>query len=262
MTKRDVLRDLFDLTGRLALVTGGSRGLGKQIGLALGLAGARILLAGRDPATAEAAAQDLVAAGVDAAGIALDVTDRAAVVALADRLAAEGGGVDILVNAAGVQHRAASVDFPEDRWRFVLDVNLNGTFWTCQAFGRHMVANGRGKILNIGSLTSTMGLPRRPAYTVSKGGVLLLTRTLAVEWAQAGVHVNAIGPGYFRTEMNTALFDDQAWVEKVMVHIPMKREGLPPDLEGTALYLCSRASDYVTGQIVYVDGGFLAGREL
>ncbi len=259
---RDVLHDLFDLSGRVALVTGGSRGLGKRIGLALGQAGAKVLLAGREGATIEAAAKDLAAEGVAAEGIALDVTDRAAVTDLADRLAAEGSAVDVLVNAAGVQHREDSATFPEDRWRFVLDVNLNGTFWTCQAFGRHMIAKGGGKILNIGSLTSTMGLPRRPAYTVSKGGVLLLTRTLAVEWAKAGVNVNAIGPGYFRTEMNTALFDDRAWVDKVMVHIPMKREGLPPDLEGTALYLCSRASDYVTGQIVYVDGGFLAGREL
>jgi NAD(P)-dependent dehydrogenase (short-subunit alcohol dehydrogenase family) len=191
-----------------------------------------------------------------------DVVDRRALEAVAGRIQGEFGRVDILVNAAGVQVRKPSLEFTEEDWRFVLDVNLTGTFFACQVFGRGMVERRAGKIVNIGSLTSRIGLPGRVAYTASKGGVLLLTQTLAVEWAQHNVNVNAIGPGYFRTEMNTALFDDAAWVENVMRHIPMKREGLPPDLDGTVIYLCSAASDYLTGQIVYVDGGFLAGVEL
>lgn len=254
--------DLFDLSGKRAVVSGGSRGLGKRMAAILGYAGASVLIVGRDGKAADAAARDLQDEGVEARGAQLDVVDREAAEALADRLEQEAGAIDILINAAGIQHRASSLDFPEDKWRAVIDVNLNGTFFMCQAFGRRMAAKGGGKIVNIGSLTSQIGVPRRPAYTASKGAVLLLTRTLAVEWAEHGINVNAIGPGYFRTEMNTALFDDPQWVAQVMSHIPMRREGLPPDLEGTALFLCSKASDYMTGQILYVDGGFLAGPDL
>ncbi|WP_366654907.1 SDR family oxidoreductase [Fodinicurvata sp. EGI_FJ10296] len=256
------IMEMFDLSGKVAVVTGGSRGLGLQMGTALGRAGARVILVSRNADACIAAAGELAAEGIEAHGEAVDICHQAEVQSFADDVVKRYGSADILINSAGVQHRSPTVDFPEDKWRFVLDVNLTGPFFACQAFGRHMIAQGGGKIVNVGSLTSHIGLPGRVAYAASKGGVLLLTRTLAVEWAKHGVNVNAIGPGYFRTEMNTALFDNEEWVTNVMRYIPMKREGLPPDLEGTALYLCTRASDYMTGQILYVDGGFLAGAEV
>lgn len=256
------IESMFDLAGRTAVISGGSKGLGRQIGSILAEAGAKVVLASRNGAACREAAAELQARGHQAAGADLDVSTRTAVEKFAESVTGEHGPVHILVNAAGVQHRQASVDFDEDAWNHVIGTNLSGTFFMCQAFGRRMVEAGGGKIVNIGSLASHIGLAGRAAYTSSKGGVLVLTRTLALEWARHGINVNAIGPGYFRTEMNTALFDNPEWVAKVMQYIPMKREGSPPDLEGTALYLCSNASDYMTGQILYVDGGFMAGPEL
>lgn len=250
--------DLFDLTGRTALITGSTRGLGQAIAEGMGQAGAALIVNGRDPAKTEAAAQDLREMGLTARAAAFDVTDEAAVEALFQQLDDDGVEVDILVNNAGIQHRQPMVELSLADWQRVIDTNLTSAFLLGREAARRMIPRGRGKIINIGSLTSELARATVIPYTVAKGGIRLLTKGMAAEWSPHGIQANAIGPGYMLTEMNEALTsnpDFDAWVKG---RTPAGRWGKPDELVGTAVFLASRASDYVSGQLIFVDGGMVS----
>jgi len=250
---------LFDLTGKVALVTGGGRGLGRGIAFALAQAGADVAVTSRTKSQLEETAKAIEALGRRAFAVTCDVTQPESIEKTVEAVLDRFGRLDILVNAAGVNERMPSLEVTPELWDLIVDTNLKGTFFCCQAAAKVMKEQGGGKIINIGSLASEIGLPRRVPYTAAKSGVLGLTKALAVEWASYNICVNAIGPGYYRTEMTEPLFADKEWTKKLLARIPMKRAGLPEDLAGAVIFLASKASDYITGQIIYVDGGFLAG---
>jgi gluconate 5-dehydrogenase len=250
---------LFDLAGRTALVTGSSRGLGHAIAEGLGQAGARLVLNGVDTDRLRGAAASLRAKGYAVEEAAFDVTDEAGVRAAFERLDAAGIAVDILVNNAGIQLRKPLVELSLAEWNRVLDTNLTSAFIVGREAARRMIARGRGgKVINIGSLTSEAARATVVPYTAAKGGIKMLTRGMAAEWAEHGIQANAIGPGYMATEMNKALMENPAFDAWVKGRTPAKRWGRPDELAGTAVYLASAASDYVNGQIIFVDGGMLA----
>ncbi|MBS3650511.1 SDR family oxidoreductase [Pseudaminobacter sp. 19-2017] len=249
---------LFDLTGRIALITGSTRGLGRAIAQGLAEAGAKVVLNGTNGERVVEAVAEFRDRGLQAEGIAFNVTDEAAVVAAFRRFDDEATEIDILVNNAGIQWRKPMLDLPTAEWQRVLDVNLTAAFVIGREAGRRMVARGRGKIINIASTTSTLARATIAPYAVSKGGLKLLTQEMAAEWAGSGVQANAIAPGYMITEMNTALLENRdfsAWVES---RTPSRRWGRPEELIGTAVFLASFASDYVNGQLINVDGGMTA----
>ena len=249
---------LFDLTGRTALVTGSSRGLGRAIAEGLAKAGARLIVNGVDPGRLETAVAEMRAAGYAAEGAAFDVTDETNIVEAFKRFDAAGIEVDILVNNAGIQVRKPLVEFTSAEWRKVIETNLTSTFVIGREAAKRMIARKRGKIVNIGSLASELARPTVGPYTAAKGGVKNLTRSMAVEWAASGIQANAIGPGYMLTDMNQALMSNPDFNAWLMSRIPSKRWGRPDELVGAAVFLASSASDYVNGQIIYVDGGMLA----
>jgi gluconate 5-dehydrogenase len=245
---------LFDLTGRTALVTGGSRGLGLAMARGLAEAGARVVVNARDEAKLGEAVAALRADNLDADGSVFDVTDAQAVRGAVAAL----GRIDILVNNAGIQRRGAVEALSEADWRLVIDTNLTAPFLVTQAVVPDMVARRSGKIINICSVTSELGRPTITPYTAAKGGLKMLTRGLAAELGRHNIQVNGIAPGYFRTEMNTALLADAAFEAWVRARTPAGRWGDPEELVGAAVFLASRASDYVNGQLIFVDGGMTA----
>jgi len=249
---------LFDLSGQTALVTGSSRGLGRSMAEGLGRAGARLIVNGVQPAGVEAAVSEMRAAGLEAEGIAFDVTDEAAIVAAFERFDRAGTQVDILINNAGIQFRKPMVDLATADFRRVVETNLTSAFVIGREAAKRMIPRGRGKIVNIGSLTSELARATVAPYTVSKGGIKMLTRCMAAEWAQHGIQANAIGPGYMLTDMNQALIDNKDFNAWVVGRTPAKRWGKPEELIGAAVFLASPASDYVNGQIIYVDGGMMS----
>lgn len=246
----------FDLSGRVAIVTGANTGIGRALAVALAQAGADVALVGRTPA--QETAEDVRAAGRRAAIIGADLSTIEPVQEVVDRTVAELGGLDILVNNAGIIRRADALDFTEEDWDAVIDTNLKSVFFLSQAAGRHMVAQGGGKIINIASLLSFQGGIRVPSYTASKSGVAGLTKLLANEWAAKGINVNAIAPGYIATNNTAALQADETRNRQILERIPAGRWGEPADLGGAAVFLASSASDYVNGHILAVDGGWLA----
>jgi gluconate 5-dehydrogenase len=246
----------FDLTGRVALVTGGGSGLGLAIAHGMARAGAQVVITGRNRTKLEAA--QAAPGGERFAISAFDVTDEDAVAAAVEALGREVGGIDILVNNAAVNHRRAFDQYTFAQWRDVQAANVDGAFLVTRAVLPGMKARRRGKIVNICSLASDLGRPNIVAYAASKGGIKMLTRALAVELAPHGIQVNGIAPGFFRTEMNAALVADaqfSAWVEH---RTPAGRWGDPAEVAGAAVFLASTAADYVTGHLLYVDGGFSA----
>jgi gluconate 5-dehydrogenase len=250
---------LFDLTGRTALVTGSSDGLGRTMALGLAEAGARVILNGRKAERLVATTRAFAEAGHDVLEAAFDVADDAAVQGAFARFDAEGVEIDILINNAGIQFRKPMLDLATEDWRRVLDVNLTAAFQVGREAARRMIGRGRGgKIINIGSLTSALARATVAPYTASKGGVKMLTQSMAAEWAVHNIQANAIGPGYIVTEMNRALIDNVQFDAWVRSRTPSGRWGKPEDLIGAAVFLASAASDYVNGQILYVDGGLLA----
>lgn len=249
---------LFDLSGRTALVTGSSRGLGRAMAEGLAEAGAALVLNGADARRLAATAAALRAAGHTVHEAPFDVTDEAAVVAAFGRLDAEGIAVDVLINNAGIQFRRPMVELDTADWRRVIDTNLTSAFVVGREAARRMIPRGAGKVVNIGSLTSAAARATVAPYTVAKGGIKMLTRAMTAEWARHGIQANAIGPGYMLTDMNQALVDDPAFNDWVVGRTPAQRWGRPEELVGAAVFLASRASDYVNGQIIYVDGGMLA----
>ena len=247
---------LFDLTGQVALVTGANTGIGQGIALALAEAGADIAAAGRS--AADETVGKVRGLGRKGENFAADLSSVGAVQPLVDAVLAEFGRIDILVNNAGIIRRADAVDFTEDDWDAVMDTNLKTLFFLCQAAGKHMIARGSGKIINIASMLTFQGGIRVPSYTASKSGVGGLTKLLANEWAAKGVQVNAIAPGYIATNNTAALQGDETRNRQIMERIPAGRWGDPSDLGGAAVFLASGASDYVQGHILAVDGGWLA----
>lgn len=249
---------LFSLEGKTALITGSSRGLGQAIAVGLAEAGAGLVLNGVDGARLEASAEALRAKGHTVIAEAFDVTDEAAVNAAFDRLDAAGVRIDILVNNAGIQLRKPLVEFQAEEWRRVIDTNLTSAFFVGREAAKRMIPRRRGKIVNIGSLMSAFARPTVAPYTAAKGGIKLLTQGMAAEWAEHGIQVNAIGPGYMLTDMNEALTANPQFDGWVKARTPSRRWGRPEELVGAAVFLSSAASDYVNGQIIYVDGGMSA----
>jgi gluconate 5-dehydrogenase len=248
----------FDLGGKTALVTGSSRGLGFTIARGLGEAGASLVLNGRDARNLEAAVSDLRGRGLRVEGRVFDVTDPDAVAAGVDEIERNVGTIDILVNNAGVHRRAPLVDMTPQQWREVIDTNLSSVFYVSQAVGRRMVAKGRGKIVVICSLMTELARPTVGNYSAAKGALRMLIRSMTAEWARHNVQINGIGPGYFRTDMTRTLYDDAAFNAWICSRTPAGRWGMPEDLVGAAVFLASDASNFVNGQIIYVDGGILA----
>jgi 2-deoxy-D-gluconate 3-dehydrogenase len=246
----------FDLSGRVAVVTGANTGIGQAIALALAAAGADIAAVGRTPA--EETVAQARALGRRAEVISADLSSIGPVQRVVDEAVDRLGGVEILVNNAGIIRRADSVDFTEADWDAVVDTNLKSLFFLCQAAGRHMIAQGRGKIINIASMLTFQGGVRVPSYTAAKSGVGGLTKLLANEWAAKGVNVNAIAPGYIATNNTAQLQGDETRARQIVERIPAGRWGSPGDLGGAAVFLASSASDYVQGHILAVDGGWLA----
>jgi gluconate 5-dehydrogenase len=250
---------LFDLTGRTALVTGSARGIGFAMANGLGAAGAKVILNGRQQAAVDAAVALLKEKGIQAHGAVFDVADEAAVIAAFETFDRDGLEVDILVNNAGIQHRKPMLELELKDWQRVIDTNLTAAFLVGRESARRMVQRGRGgKIINIGSLTSEAARATVAPYTVAKGGIKMLSRAMAAEWAKFNIQANSIGPGYILTDMNEALVNDPQFDAWVKSSNPAQRWGRPDELVGTAIFLASSASDYVNGQIIYVDGGWLS----
>lgn len=254
------VRDLFDLSGRVALITGGSRGLGLEMAHGLGEAGASVTITGRRPRWLEPAEAELRAAGIQCGAAECDVTDAEAVGALVDRMIREQGRIDILINNAGISWGASAEDMALDRFRAVLDTNVSGAFLVAQAVGRQMIRQGSGVLLNTASVAGLAGISptimRAAGYHASKGALIALTRQLAVEWAPCGIRVNAIAPGFFPSRMSEGVIAQHE--EEMRAAIPMGRLGGPDEIKGAALFLVSDAARYVTGQVLIVDGGALA----
>lgn len=251
-------RPLFDLTGRTALITGSSQGIGLALARGLAEAGAAIVLNGRNEAKLAEAATALRATGARVATAAFDVTDGAGSAREIGRIEAEFAPIDILVNNAGLHRRAPLLEMTETQWREVIDTNLTSVFLVARSVAPRMIARGAGKIINTCSLMSEVSRPTIGNYAAAKGGLKMLTRAMAVEWARHGLQCNGIGPGYIVTELNRTLVENPEFNAWVCRRTPAGRWGQPEELVGAAVFLASRASDFVNGQILYVDGGMLA----
>jgi gluconate 5-dehydrogenase len=249
---------LFGLDGRIALVTGSSAGIGCALAKGLAEAGATVVVNGRSPQKVEAVVAQIAAEGGKAHGAIFDVTESAQVRAGVARIEAEIGPIDILVNNAGVQRRTVLEDFPEETWRELMKTNLDSVFFVGQAVARAMIPRGRGRIINICSVQSELGRPSIAPYTASKGGVKMLTKGMAIDWGKHGIRVNGLGPGYFRTELNKALVEDEKFSAWLSARTPLGRWGDVEELVGAAIFLASDASTFVNGHILYVDGGITA----
>jgi NAD(P)-dependent dehydrogenase (short-subunit alcohol dehydrogenase family) len=249
---------IFDLQGKTAVVVGGTTGIGHALSLGLADAGADVIASSRRQEQVEQVAAEIEAKGRKTLRHTSDVHDRATLEALRDAVLGQFGKVDILVNCAGITKRAPTLDFPEEDWDRIIDTNLNGTLRGCQVFGKAMLNRGYGRIINIGSLSTYVGLYEVAAYCASKAAVGALTKVLAVEWSRHGVLVNAIAPGLFRTALNANLLDSTERGREFKMRLPMGRWGKTEELIGAAVYLASDAASYVTGEILVVDGGFLA----
>jgi len=251
--------DHFSLDGKNAVVTGASRGLGRAFARALARAGADLAVTARDASALGDTCAEIETLGRRAIPIVLDVRDQSSITHAVDQAHRALGAIDILVNNAGCNVRKRALDVTWDDWNLVLDTNLRGTFFVAQAVARHMISRGYGRIVNIGSVTSVFGYAGVGPYAASRGGVRQLTMSLADDWGAHGITVNCLAPGWFKTRQNAVMYDDQSWVDYLVDRIPLKRTGLPEDLDGAIVFLASDASAYVTGQTLLVDGGITTG---
>jgi gluconate 5-dehydrogenase len=246
---------LFDLTGKRALITGSGQGIGLALAGALGRAGATVVLNGRHPDKLEHAAKGLRDHDIIVELAPFDVTDQEAVMAGVTRIESEFGAIDALVNNAGIQRRSPLEAFPVETWRELMRTNLDSVFFVSQAVARHMIARKRGKIINVCSVQSELGRPSIAPYAASKGAVKMLTKGMCADWAPHGLQVNGIGPGYFATELTQPLVEDQQFTEWLCKRTPAGRWGKVEELAGAAIFLASSAANFVNGQVLYVDGG-------
>ncbi len=249
---------LFSLEGKVAVVTGGTSGIGRALSLGLAEAGANVIATARRKEQVDDTAKEIEARGRQTLRMASDVGDRSTLETLLAAVLERFSKVDILVNCAGMIKRTPTLDLPEAEWTNILNTNLTGTLRACQVFGRHMLDRGYGRIVNIASLNSFVALSEVAAYAASKAGVASLTRSLAVEWSKKGVTVNAVAPGVFRTDLNAQLLDSTPRGQELLMRTPMGRFGKTEELVGAVVYLASDSASFVTGQILVVDGGFLA----
>lgn len=253
-----VIKNIADLTGRVAVVIGGTSGLGRAIALGLSASGATVAPSGRRQQLVEEVCSEIEGSSGAAFAHTVDITDRSSVDRLRDAVRQRFGRLDILVNAAGCTTREPTVEINEEGWRSIIDTNLTGTLRACQSFYEPLRASGRGRIVNIASLASFVAFHEVTAYGVSKAGILALTRNLGCEWARDGINVNALIPGVFVTALNQALLDGTERGRELLTRTPMGRFGLPEELVGAAVFLASDAASFITGQTLTVDGGFLA----
>jgi len=249
------LQQLFGLTGRVALITGSSAGIGRALAEGLAGAGATVVLNGRTRDTVEAAARSISAAGGQAHVSVFDVTDSAAVAAGVQAIEESIGPIEILINNAGMQRRGPLEDYPEETWDLLMRTNLDSVFFVSKAVAKRMIPRKRGKIINICSVQSELGRPNIAPYTASKGAVKMLTKGMAIDWGKHGIQVNGLGPGYFKTELNKALVDDPGFSSWLAGRTPLGRWGNVEELVGAAVFLASPSSSFVNGHILYVDGG-------
>ena len=250
--------ELLSLEGKVAVVTGGTSGIGRALSLGLAEAGADVVATSRRQEQVDATAAEIEARGRKTLRVASDVCNRASLEALAEAMLKTFGKIDILINCAGMIRRTPTLDLPEEEWNDILNTNLTGTLRACQVFGRHMVERGYGRIINIASLNSFVALTEVAAYAASKAGVTSLTRSLAVEWSKKGVTVNAIAPGVFLTDLNAKLLNSTSRGQELLMRTPMGRFGKTEELVGSAIFLASDGASFLTGQTIPVDGGFLA----
>lgn len=250
---------LFDLTGKVAVVTGASRGLGQYLGRALARAGSDLVITSRHLADLKPFQEEIEGLGRQAFPVELDLRDAASIGNAVRAASSHFEKIDILVNNAGCNVRKSALDVTWADWNLVLDTNLRGSFFVAQAFARGMIERGYGRIINIGSVTSVFGYAGLAPYCASRGGIKQLTMSLADEWGVHGVTVNCLAPGWFRTKQNSVLYENERWVEYIKDRIPLKRPGQPDDLNGAVVFLASDASAYITGQTLLVDGGISTG---
>jgi len=252
-------QELFDLAGKVAIVTGTSRGLGQYFARALARAGADLVITSRDPERLQPFQKEIESLGRRALPLGLDVRDYESIQSMVASAMAHYGKIDILVNNAGCNVRKPALDVSWEDWNLVLETNLRGTFFVAQAVARHMVPGKYGRIINIGSVTCVAGYAGLGPYGASRGGVKQLTMSLADDWGVHGITVNCLAPGWFKTAQNAVMYENQEWVEYLCDRIPLKRPGQPNDLDGAVVFLASEASRYVTGQTLLVDGGISTG---
>ena len=250
---------LFDLSGQVAIVTGTSRGLGQYFARALAKAGADLVITSRKLDTLAEFEAEMKALGRRVLSLELDVRDHKSIQKMVADAKAAFGQIHILVNNAGCNVRKPALDVTWDEWNLILETNLRGSFFVAQAVARDMVTHGYGRIINIGSVTSVCGYAGLGPYSASRGGIRQLTMSLADDWGSQGVTVNCLAPGWFRTEQNKVLYENQEWVEYISDRIPLKRPGKPHDLDGAVVFLASESSRYITGQLLLVDGGISTG---
>lgn len=249
----------FDLSGKVAIVTGTSRGLGQYFGRALARAGADLVITSREVSTLKGFQAEIEGLGRRVLSLALDVRNYESIQQMVEQAVGHFSKIDILVNNAGCNVRKPALDVTWEDWNLVLDTNLRGTFFVAQAVARHMIARNYGRIINIGSVTSVAGYAGLGPYGASRGGVKQLTMSLADDWGRHGITVNCLAPGWFKTAQNAVMYENQEWVEYLKDRIPLKRPGQPRDLDGAIVFLASDASEYVTGQTLLVDGGISTG---